>query len=127
MYSNYPNPTDVQLMNGSEVGSVKAILTIQPVNVPAKCADFLMKLGWSQFSTHPDTNEQLFHKPPPNETNDEEKKAWNYELQYSYWHWYEAMAYEFSKFMSIDEDTGGASGSDTMGSPQAPGPAGQSL
>ncbi len=114
MYSNYPSPTDVQLMNGSEIGSVKAVLTHQPVNVPGKCEDFLLKLGWSLYMTQPDTGEQLYHKPPPNDCTEDEKKNWNYDLQNAYWHWYEAMAYEFSKFMGIDDDTGGVSGVDEM-------------
>ncbi len=65
--------------------------------------------------THPDTGEMLFHKSAPDSATDEERRGWNYELSNNYWHWYEAMAYEFSKFMGIEEDTGG-SRSDTMGS-----------
>lgn len=110
MYSNYPNATDVQMQTANEMGSVKAVLSHNTANVPGKCEDFLLKLGWSHHMSHPDTSERLYHKPPPNEATEDEKKAWNYDLQYAYWHWYEAMAYEFGKFMGIDTDTGGEVG-----------------
>ena len=68
-------------------------------------------------SSHPDTCETLFQKHAPDGANDEERSKWNYELANGYWFWYEAIAYEFSKFMSIGDDSGKESrGEQTMGS-----------
>ncbi|KKM82564.1 hypothetical protein LCGC14_1318260 [marine sediment metagenome] len=123
MYTSYPNRTEINLGVGTEPGSVKVEINLQPANVPDKCRVFIEKLGWMQQINHPDTGEKLFHKPPPTDASDEEKGKWNYELVQGYWHWYEAVAYEFSKFMGIEEDTGGtSSGSDTMGAQAAQAP-----
>ena len=116
MYQNYPNQLEINV-SPSTAGQVQFNLLHQSSNVPEKCRKFIEKLGWMMQNTHPDTGEQLFHKPPPNGSLDDERKNWNHDLQYGHWHWYEAMAYEFGKFMGIDEDTGGTHlGQDTMGS-----------
>lgn len=121
MYSSFPSPT---LVNISGQGNMINMDVNFPIHtVPEKCLNFLQKLGWEVATSHPDTKESLFQKNPPKGSSDEIKKEWNYDLQHCYWHWYEAMAYEFGKFMGIDEDTGGGIGN-TEGAQAASAPAG---
>ena len=105
MYSNFPQPiSSTPVVTNNQIAFT---IDVQIVDVPVKSDTLLLKLGWSHYSSHPDTHEQLYHKPPPNDVSDEVKASWDSNLQYSYWHWYEAMAYEFGKFMSIDDDSNG--------------------
>ncbi len=107
MYTSFPISTDVSVQVGG-MNDIKMSLVHPVSTVPTKPREFLEKLGWSMASSHPDTGEMLYQKHAPDGANDEERKAWNYELASGYWFWYEAIAYEFSKFMSIEEDTGGS-------------------
>jgi len=101
-------------------GEIRAGINWYQTTVPMKCEAFLEKLGWMRSTVyHPDTGEAMFHKPPPVDCSDENRKNWNHELAFSHWRWYEAMAYEFGKFMGIDEDTGGPSNQEQMGSASA--------
>ncbi len=103
MYSGFPIKSDVSV---ALMGQGIEFQFVSPASrVPTKCQDFLDKLGWTPNTQHPDTGETLFQKLPPQNCTDEVRNDWNHDLQYSYWHWYEAMAYEFGKFMGIDEDT----------------------
>ncbi len=108
MYNSYPTKTDVNIMSAGP--NLEWSLIIQSRAVPKKCQEFLEKLGWLVSINHPDTGETLFQKPPPGNSSDEVKREWNYDLRTGYWHWYEAMSYEFGKFMGIDTDTGGGLG-----------------
>ena len=90
--------------------------------VPAKQKVFLEKLGWTTACYHAGTNEQLFWKMPPANCTDEIRNSWAHDLRHNYWHWYEAVAYEFTKFMGIEDDSGEnpSMGSAGMGSVQTP-------
>lgn len=74
--------------------------------VPHKQRVFIEKLGWAGGYWHPDTGEELFQKHPPSNCTDEVRNSWASDLNYNYWHWYEAVAYEFTKFMGIEDDSG---------------------
>ena len=77
----------------------------QPRDVPDSQLEFLDRLGWQVTMRHPDTNEQMFRKPCPSSATQEVRAAWPYELGSGYWYWYEAVAYEFTKFMTIGDDS----------------------
>lgn len=91
------------VVNGSDL---RFDVKHQNREVPEKQKEFLEKLGWVNAGYHPDTNEELFRKPCPNGALDEVRSKWCYELGTGYWHWYEAVAYEFTKFIGIGDDSG---------------------
>lgn len=97
-------------------------LDYQNRDVPDSQKLFLEKLGWTHAGYHPDTQEEMFHKQCPSDATDTLRNQWDWQLASGYWHWYEAVAYEFSKFIGIGDDKGksqGGSGSATMGSAPA--------
>lgn len=79
-------------------------IEFQNSEVPLSQFRFLTMMGWQEVMRHPDTGEALYNKPPPLNCTDEVRNAWDHELVSCYWHWYEAVAYEFTKFLSIGED-----------------------
>lgn len=87
------------------MSSLTFAINHQTQEVPAKMVDFLDRMGWATTNNHPESGEWLFHKYPPNGCTDEVRKQWDNELQSGYWFWYEAVAYEFTKFMTIGEDS----------------------
>ena len=110
MLNNFPTSPEIKVLPSNQMAgelNVRFELTMPPVTVPNKCEGLIFKLGWTERSRDPDTTEPLYYKPPPSDATDEVKKAWDYDLQNGYWHWYEAMAYEFGKFMSIGDDSHG--------------------
>ncbi len=105
MLNNYPTSPEVRCTPGGTPNGMQFEITMPQVCVPAKCEQLLFKLGWTVRTSNPDTQEMLYYKCPPNDATDEIKKGWDFDLQNGYWHWYEAMAYEFGKFMSIGDDS----------------------
>lgn len=77
----------------------------QNVDVPEHIDKTLSQFGWTHASYHPDTQEELFRKPPPDDCTDERRNKWPHDLQWGHWHWYEAMAYEFGKFITIEDES----------------------
>ena len=109
MLNNYPASPEIKIMPGANgsPSEVRFEISMPPVTVPNKCEALLFKFGWQRRVSDPDTQEALYYKPSPHDATDEIKKGWDYDLQNGYWHWYEAMAYEFGKFMSIGDDSHG--------------------
>ena len=106
MYTQQPQPTSTQpIIDG--MNSMSFSINFQIREVPDKMDDFLQKTGWMSCGAHPDTREKLYRKPCPDNATDEIQKEWPYELGSGYWHWYEAVAYEFGKFMTIGDDVNG--------------------
>lgn len=62
---------------------------VQTQGCPAKVMAFLYDLGWSQSATHPDTSEPLWQKHGEPDTDG------------MYYKWYEAVSYEFYKFVTL--------------------------
>jgi hypothetical protein len=109
MYNGWPNEDQVRVNltnpNGAvNSGSFDINLEREPHRVPAKVQTLLTRFGWTTSETCPNTKEVLFQKDPPNDAPDNVKSAWDSDLQNCHWRWYEAMAYEFGKFMSIGDD-----------------------
>ncbi len=108
MYSNWPNEDVARLsMNQSGIpneGSFRVDLERSEMGVPGKVETLLTKFGWEPSQSCPNTKEQLFQEKPPSNAPDNIKAAWDHDLQNAHWYWYEAMAYEFGKFMSIGTD-----------------------
>ena len=76
----------------------------QNIDVPAHVDHTLFKLGWEVSTYHPETNETLYRKQPPVSCTAEVRAKWHHDLQFGHWYWYEAMSYEFAKFINIGED-----------------------
>ncbi len=111
MLNNFPTSPEIKI---TSVGSgplselnVRFDISMPPVTVPNTCEQLLFQLGWTQRTCDPDTQESLYYKPSPDDATAEVRKGWDYDLQNGYWHWYEAMSYEFGKFMSIGDDSRG--------------------
>lgn len=118
MYSNWPSQTEVTLtansvpqqsgiaIPGDQIPGIQlnAQLEIERQKTPGKVAILLQKFGWKECGTHPDNQQQMWSKQPADNATDEVKAAWDADLKNGYWMWYEAMAYEFGKFISIDTD-----------------------
>ncbi len=90
--------------SGINGASLSVDLEREPHSVPGKVDILLTKFGWMHSETDPNTKEPLFQKRPPDAAPDNVKASWDSDLQNCHWRWYEAMAYEFGKFMSIDDD-----------------------
>lgn len=131
MYNNWPNEDVARIsMNQSGIpneGSFRVDLERSKMSVPAKVEILLTKFGWEASQSCPNTKEQLFQKKPPTDATDETKTAWDWELQNSHWFWYEAMAYEFGKFISIgtEVDWNQSQHPSSVGGATAQDPAGQ--
>lgn len=74
-------------------------LTTPIHKVPARVEKLLGTLGWKERGTDSDTNEKLYHKDNPSMGGD-----FDPDLDACSWRWYEAMAYEFGKFIDIGMD-----------------------
>lgn len=102
MFTQMPtNTTNTPVVNGNQL---EFNPQFQNREVPESQKEFITKLGWKTAGYHPDTQEELYRKPPPDNATSEVIAAWDYELGSGYWHWYEAVAYEFSKFINIGDD-----------------------
>lgn len=68
---------------------------------PAVITEFLTQLKWQAAGQHPDTSEQFWHKKDMGmrPVLDAENEVDLTEGMYFYW--YEAMAYEYAKMLSI--------------------------
>ena len=107
MYKNWPSEDQIRLShndNGVNGAMLSVDLEREPHSVPGKVEDLLMKFGWEHSQFCPNSKEQLFQKKPPTDAPDNIKAAWDNDLQTAHWYWYEAMSYEFGKFMSIGTD-----------------------
>ncbi len=67
--------------------------------VPERVKKLLSNLGWMERGTDADTTEALFHKTTSGMGGD-----FDPDLDACSWRWYEAMAYEFGKFIDIGMD-----------------------
>lgn len=124
MFTSQPRETTT-VMAVSDLNKLEVELNHQNHEVPDKQRAFLAKMGWQVTMNHPDTNEELFRKPPPVDASDFVRNNWDWELGQGYWYWYEAVAYEFTKFIGIDDDSGTAHSGD--GASTTSTPMGQSL
>ncbi len=98
MFKQFPCMTEVKhIISGN--GGVELQVHIAQHGVPARVEKLLSSLGWTEVGTDPDTMETLFHKENPTMGGD-----FDPDLNL-YWHWYEAMAYEFGKFIDIGMDS----------------------
>ncbi len=105
MLNNFPISPEIKCITGGTPNGVQFEILMPPVTVPNKCEQLLFTLGWTVRASDPDTTEVLYYKPPPSDATKEVTQGWDFDLQNGYWHWYEAMAYEFGKFMSIGDDS----------------------
>lgn len=87
-FDNFPGKTfTTATVSGSQLN---LDINFEGQSVPPNIHQALTeKLGWAQWGTCPDTNQPIYRKN-------------NSSLHYFYW--YEAMAYEFYRFMNIGED-----------------------
>lgn len=125
MYNGWPNEDQIRMsINDSGVNGAGLSVDLErtPHTVPDKAETLLMKFGWVYSETCPNTKEHLFQKRPPTDAPDTVKSSWDNDLQNCHWRWYEAMAYEFGKFMSIGDDAGSSSaaGSGVGGATSSP-------
>lgn len=107
MYTNWPDEDKIRMSindSGMNGAGLSVNLEREPHSVPGKVETLLHKLGWEHSQTDPNTKEMLWHKMPPPGATDEVKSKWDNDLQNCHWFWYEAMSYEFGKFMSIGDD-----------------------
>ena len=107
MYNGWPSQDQIRMSNndsGINGAAFSVDLEREPHTVPGKGETLLMKFGWVHSEICPNTKEQLFQKRPPSDAPDNVKSSWDSDLQSCHWRWYEAMAYEFGKFMSIGDD-----------------------
>ncbi len=107
MLNNFPVAPEIKWIAGNLPSEMRLEIAMPQVTVPNKCEDLIFKLGWLTRTSDPDTQETLYYKPPPQDAEEKVRQGWDYDLQNGYWHWYEAMAYEFGKFMSIGDDSHG--------------------
>ena len=102
MFNQLPRGTETTpVVNGNDL---QFDIQHQSREVPETQKDFLDRLGWTSAGYHPDTMEELFRKQPPADCSEGKRRAWDNELMTGYWYWYEAVAYEFTKFMTIGDD-----------------------
>ena len=108
MYRDWPSLDVVRISpsNDSTPNSTgfQIELEREPMSVPGKIEQLLTKFGWEHSQICPNTKEQLWQKNPLDSHTDEMKAAWDNDLQNCHWYWYEAMAYEFGKFIGIGDD-----------------------
>ena len=97
MYSQFPTETKVQPMVNGE--GVEMNIVVAKQVEPERVVKLLNNLGWKEIGICPDTGESLYQKSNPNMGGDFDSDLANY-----YWRWYEAMAYEFGKFINIGLD-----------------------
>lgn len=127
MYRDWPSEDQVRIIQNGSDGAVNSTpgfsinIEREPMAVPGKVEMLLTRFGWTHSQMCPNTKEQLWQKNPPTDSTEEVKKAWDNDLQNCHWYWYEAMAYEFGKFIGIgdDKDWNKSQGSAGMGSVDA--------
>lgn len=92
-WTTLPMPTKVNI---TPCGSTYDITLDTPTeqHVPPEINKFLKEAGWEQFNFHTETREPIFEKTM--------KEPTGYEQQH-YCRWYEAMAYEFYRFLTIGD------------------------
>lgn len=88
-YNQYPSKTDLSLSVIDDKVTSDIIFT--PHEAPVKVQDFLFKCGWSFQMHDPNTDEPLYVKTDEPAT-----------MHMSY-RWYEAVAYESFKFMTLSD------------------------
>lgn len=92
-YSQYPTEPSITLDIKEDVSSDHQVIAhnviYTPHDAPPKIDDWLVKLGWSYAMNDPVTQEQLYTK--------QDEPAANH----MYYRWYEAVAYESFKFMTL--------------------------
>lgn len=97
MFKHFPSMTEVKpVLNGTN--AVEMQIQFDQHGVPTRVEKLLTNLGWTFVANDPDTTEKLFHKENANMGGDYDPDLDNY------WRWYEAMAYEFGKFIDIGMD-----------------------
>lgn len=87
-YNQYPDKDQMMLSTSDNK------ITIEPNRIPHDCPDqinaFLLNCGWVCSHYDPNTHEPLF------------QKANELAAQSMYYRWYEAMAYEFWRFVTLN-------------------------
>ena len=97
MFTQFPAMTEIKpSLNGD---SVSMSINVAPHDAPERIVKLLSNLGWKEIGTDPDTIEPLFQKE-----NAAMGIDWDADLSSKYWRWYEAMAYEFGKFVNVGLD-----------------------
>ncbi len=98
MYPQFPSTVTVQpLLNGNQISM--DVLTPQQTE-PERVIKLLSNLGWKEIGTDPNNGEGLYQKEDPNMGVGHDA-----DLTTKYWRWYEAMAYEFAKFVNVGLDS----------------------
>lgn len=95
VYTQYPSATEVKPQVTPDARAVEMQIDFATHKVPERVLKLLKNLGWTEVGSDPDTGEDLFHKENPSMGGD-----YDPDLNL-YWRWYEAMAYEFGKFIDI--------------------------
>ena len=96
MYRDWPDGTNIQPeVNGD---GVRMGINHPVQKAPDRVVNLLSNLGWITDMSDPDTQEPLFKKMDANLGGDHDPDL------NRYWRWYEAMAYEFAKFVNIGLD-----------------------
>lgn len=90
---------DQQFPSKTSVIGIEMELDSSVHKVPNRVKRLLGNLGWKERGLDPDTREQLYHKDNPSMGGD-----FDPDLDACSWRWYEAMAYEFGKFINIGMD-----------------------
>lgn len=95
MYSSYPAIAEViPIINGSQV---EMSLNMAKHVTPDRIGKLLRTFGWETTVNDPNTGEMLWQKADASiGTNDHDPNLSN-----GYWRWYEAVAYEFARFVNI--------------------------
>ena len=84
---NWPQGQELHLSTSDNKITIQP--QVQQQDCPTKIEELLRNLGWVQATTHPDTFEPMWQKTAEEDTEG------------MYYKWYEAMAYEFYKFVTI--------------------------
>lgn len=92
-YNQYPSELKVDMVMTPDVSSDGQVIThnvtVTCHDAPPKIDDWLIKLGWALGVHDPSTMEPLYTK--------QDEPAANH----MYYRWYEAVAYESFKFMTL--------------------------
>jgi len=96
---NQQYPTATAVLPNIMGNGVEMQLNYAMHKVPMRVEKLLSNLGWQDRGMDPDTQEKLFHKTTSGMGGD-----FDPELDSCSWRWYEAMAYEFGKFIDIGMD-----------------------
>ena len=95
-YINSPWPTDISFTPNNSNG-ITAVVNQPDQECPQVIKNLLYELGWNASISDPNSGELLF------------QKTMEFQTEGQYFRWYEAVAWEFYKFIKIaDGNTDGS-------------------